>query len=114
VKTCLVKDPDERWQSAHDVVAELRWIAEGRDEAAMATRRSPRAIPMLISCAIAALLGAGVMWLAHSHDAGRMGPSLYVAEAVRFTHEAGLFESPSWSPDGRLVAFASNHSGNDG
>ena len=29
VKTCLAKDPDERWQSAHDIVAELRWIGEG-------------------------------------------------------------------------------------
>jgi Tol biopolymer transport system component len=29
VKTCLAKEPDERWQSAHDVAAELRWIAEG-------------------------------------------------------------------------------------
>src|SRR5215475_2075140 len=28
VKTCLAKDPDERWQNAHDVVAELRWIAD--------------------------------------------------------------------------------------
>src|SRR5262249_40141429 len=28
VKTCLAKDPDERWQSAHDLVAELRWIAD--------------------------------------------------------------------------------------
>src|SRR5262245_3090916 len=27
-KTCLAKDPDERWQNAHDVGAELRWIAE--------------------------------------------------------------------------------------
>jgi serine/threonine protein kinase len=26
VKTCLAKDPDERWQNAHDLVAELRWI----------------------------------------------------------------------------------------
>ncbi len=29
VKTCLAKDPDERWQSAHDVGSELKWIAEG-------------------------------------------------------------------------------------
>ena len=29
VRTCLAKDPDERWQSAHDVAAELRWISEG-------------------------------------------------------------------------------------
>src|SRR5437763_404694 len=29
VKKCLAKDPDERWQSASDLAAELKWIAEG-------------------------------------------------------------------------------------
>ncbi len=29
VRTCLAKDPEERWQSAGDVAKELRWIAEG-------------------------------------------------------------------------------------
>jgi serine/threonine protein kinase/Tol biopolymer transport system component len=29
VRKCLAKDPDERWQSAHDLMDELRWIAEG-------------------------------------------------------------------------------------
>jgi serine/threonine protein kinase len=29
VRTCLAKDPDERWQSAHDVAAELKWVSEG-------------------------------------------------------------------------------------
>src|SRR5262245_45793308 len=29
VKVCLTKDPDERWQSAHDIANELKWIAEG-------------------------------------------------------------------------------------
>ena len=28
VKTCLAKDPEERWQSAHDVGSELKWIAQ--------------------------------------------------------------------------------------
>jgi len=28
VKTCLAKDPDARWQTAHDVLIELKWIAE--------------------------------------------------------------------------------------
>ena len=28
VRTCLAKDPDERWQSAADLGRELRWIAE--------------------------------------------------------------------------------------
>ena len=36
VRICLAKDPDERWQSAHDVMAELRWIAEGASQAGIA------------------------------------------------------------------------------
>src|ERR1700719_1356702 len=30
VKICLEKDPDERWQTAHDVKLQLRQISEGR------------------------------------------------------------------------------------
>src|SRR5262245_30256814 len=29
VQRCLAKDPEDRWQSARDVAAELKWIAEG-------------------------------------------------------------------------------------
>jgi serine/threonine protein kinase len=29
VKTCVAKDPEDRWQSAHDLQRELKWIAEG-------------------------------------------------------------------------------------
>src|SRR5215831_11014309 len=29
VKTCLAKDPEDRWQSAADVGRELKWISEG-------------------------------------------------------------------------------------
>src|SRR5262245_51522302 len=29
VKRCLAKDPDERWQSASDVMRDLKWIADG-------------------------------------------------------------------------------------
>ncbi len=29
VKTCLAKDPDDRFQTAHDVKLQLQWIAEG-------------------------------------------------------------------------------------
>src|SRR5215470_1407967 len=33
VKTCLAKDPDDRFQSAHDLKLQLEWIAEGGSQA---------------------------------------------------------------------------------
>src|SRR5262245_49373313 len=33
VKTCLAKDPQARWQTAHDVLVQLKWIAESGSQA---------------------------------------------------------------------------------
>jgi eukaryotic-like serine/threonine-protein kinase len=113
VRTCLDKDPDERWQNAHDVAAELRWISERREEIALAARRGPRAIGLAVAALAGVFLAAGlVVWLLHGRESGSDVSGLHVAEAVRFTHELGLFESPTWSSDGKMVAFASNRSGN--
>ncbi len=36
VRTCLAKDPEERWQSAHDIKSELSWIAQAGSQAGVA------------------------------------------------------------------------------
>ena len=36
VRTCLAKDPDDRWQNAHDLGNELRWIQEAGSGAGVA------------------------------------------------------------------------------
>src|SRR5262249_39067550 len=36
VRTCLAKDPDDRWQNAHDLMSELKWIREGGSQAGVA------------------------------------------------------------------------------
>jgi serine/threonine protein kinase len=111
VEKCLDKDPEERWQSAHDVAAELRWIGERRDESVRTVGRGSRALSLALAGSVGALLTAGLVWLVLGRGSGGRVEGLHVAEAVRFTHEMGLFESPTWSPDGKLVAFASNRSG---
>ncbi len=35
VRTCLAKDTDDRWQTAHDVMLELRWVSEGGSAAGL-------------------------------------------------------------------------------
>jgi len=42
VKTCIAKDPEDRWQSAGDVGKELKWIAEGSQVVAPAAVSSRR------------------------------------------------------------------------
>jgi serine/threonine protein kinase len=40
VATCLAKDPDDRWQTARDLLREMRWIAEA------GTRTQDAAVPV--------------------------------------------------------------------
>src|SRR5207247_7920403 len=35
IRTCLAKDPENRWQTAHDVALQLKWIAEGGSQAGL-------------------------------------------------------------------------------
>ncbi|MFN2386830.1 MAG: protein kinase [Thermoanaerobaculia bacterium] len=69
VKTCLAKDRDDRWQTAHDVKLQMQWIAEGGSAAglpapAVARRKSRERLAWglvaLLSVALAAALAFGV------------------------------------------------------
>ena len=59
VKTCLAKDADERWQTAHDLKLQLQWIAEGGSQAGVpapvAARRKYRDAILAGSAALAIL-----------------------------------------------------------
>jgi serine/threonine protein kinase/Tol biopolymer transport system component len=44
-KKCLAKDPDTRWQTAHDLLDELKWIAEGLSQTVSPTAVSAQARP---------------------------------------------------------------------
>ena len=47
VKTCLEKDPDERWQTAHDMRKQLTWIAEGNVHVTPLPTAAPRGMRAL-------------------------------------------------------------------
>jgi serine/threonine protein kinase/Tol biopolymer transport system component len=113
VKTCMAKDAEERFQTAHDVRLQLQWIAEGGSAAGLpapvvARRKSRERLAWAVAgaaIAAAALLGAGYL---------RRAP--VKASAIRFeisTPEGvSLIDSPKISPDGKLLAFnASDSSG---
>lgn len=118
VHQCLVKNPERRWRSAHDLALQLRWIRDGRlapDGAAQTTARMARRARLgWIAAAFAgliclALVLAGTL----SPRAPALGPT------VRFTvdsPEGATVVEPYWShpalsPDGRSLAFMAFTSG---
>ncbi len=73
VSTCLAKDPDDRWQTARDLLRELQWLAEAgaasgaAAEAAAATRPQWSTLARIAVAAgvtVAAVTLATVMWIA--------------------------------------------------
>ena len=105
VKTCLAKDPDERWQSAADIKRELRWIAEGSGSGVSAPptarRRGRNLLPWAIA-ALAVLVAAGLAIRSRRPAAAASEPMLLSIVPPQRTI---LTDSMEISPDGRKLAF---------
>jgi Tol biopolymer transport system component/tRNA A-37 threonylcarbamoyl transferase component Bud32 len=66
VKRCLEKDPENRWQSARDLKAELEWVAQepsGASTAPAPTAR-PTRLPW-VAAGVLALVAAATSWIAY-------------------------------------------------
>ncbi|HSS44260.1 MAG TPA: protein kinase, partial [Thermoanaerobaculia bacterium] len=105
VRTCLAKDPEDRWQTAHDLKAELRWIAEVGSQAGVAapivTRRKNRERAAWIGLAVATLVAA-LFAAGYFRRAPRSSPP--IRASLIFPEKMFLGEL-AVSPDGRKVAF---------
>jgi serine/threonine protein kinase len=108
VKLCLAKDPDERWQSAHDLRMQLRWIVEGGDAAAAsAGTTSSASTRERAAWSLAAVLAATVLALALMHLRGAP-PALQVVRSSLLPPPDNSFTPYNFalSPDGTRLAFA--------
>jgi len=125
VRTCLAKDPQDRWQTARDLLAELKWIAEARAEGGPAAGLIPapaqrkRAKLYRILLAVAALLivitaSPAVLYIRGPKAAEEFRFQIPLsasaqpydatsANATNFRIMAGT--NFSISPDGRSLAF---------
>jgi eukaryotic-like serine/threonine-protein kinase len=104
VARCLAKDPDERWQSAGDVMRELRWVASAPPPAAIgAVRRGWSVAWVASTIALAAALAGTAAWTARKTP-DRREPvqfSILPPSGTRWSSQASI----SISPDGRHLAF---------
>jgi len=108
---CLRKSPDRRWQSMDDLRIALEDLTEESPSGMLAAparpaplRRRTWVIAMGV-LALAALAGAGVWFL---RTPTSQAPGVVLS---RLTEDSGVSFSPAISPDGRLLAFASDRSG---
>ena len=115
VKTCLAKDPDDRFQTAHDVKLQLQWIAEGGSAvglpAPVAAKRKSReklAWALVPVAALAAAAATVLIIRLRTEPPRVVRSSLLPPEKSSFAFEFGPM---ALSPDGRRVAFVATSSG---
>ena len=117
VKTCLSKDPDDRWQTAHDVKLQLKQIAEGASQASAAAITVPRKRRNAWAWGVAAILGvlAGVAlvlaYLANHKDVRILRVEITPPDKMQF-NLSGDHSGPAMiSPDGRYIVFSAYGAG---
>ncbi|HYB53702.1 MAG TPA: protein kinase, partial [Thermoanaerobaculia bacterium] len=112
VRTCLAKDPEDRWQSAGDVAKELKWLAEGSSlpaglSAPSAGRKRREIVAWLVAAAAVAGLAAVSIFSRRPHTETSVARSfLLPPEKMEFETSADNCASLTISPDGRNVTFA--------
>lgn len=114
IKTCLAKDPEERFQSAHDLKLQLQWIAEAGSQAGVpapvvARRKNRERLAWIVAGAlavIAALLAVGFVLRAPQPQS-----TIRASISLPAQTTAPPLGSFSVSPDGRRLAFVAAPAG---
>jgi serine/threonine protein kinase len=114
VRTCLAKDREDRFQTAHDLMLELRWIREERSSpslpAPFVQRRARRErLAWSVAAAILAAAIGVVVWsqlrtprfYQHAVEATILPP-----RGGHFVFSGDSGSSPVISPDGRKIAMS--------
>ncbi|MEX2304503.1 MAG: protein kinase [Bryobacterales bacterium] len=127
ISKALAKLPQERYQSVEEFVTDLRRLSQ-RLESGRHKGLTPRSISPLpvaapakssglprvavfgLALAATAVVSAGLAWWAAARSP-QGAPSVTGLELTRITRDAGLATTPALSPDGALVAFASDRAG---
>jgi serine/threonine-protein kinase len=131
VRRCLAKSPDDRWDSAHDVADELRWIAESGPRPAPAPvgpathGRRGWLLGGALALALASGLVGSLLGRRSTRDPVDRGPVVRSALEIRPAEEvnagglaAAWLRTPggsrtalAWTPDGRSLVFVGRRDG---
>jgi len=115
LRTCLAKDPDERWQTAQDIAIQLRDIVEAGPETKSTPLATPKRPRKWRAWTLAAASLLVVFGLALARDLGYFQRQAIAPSPIRFEispPEKSVFNFEGFasapvavSPDGRMLVF---------
>ena len=105
IQKCLEKERDDRWQSAHDVAEELKWIATMPPDRKVKTSRTAN-----IALAAAVILALALAAVTAMYLRARNAPPPRVSFAMLAPKGFTLDRQFLLSPDGTTIVF---HAAND-
>ena len=110
VRTCLEKDPDNRFHTAHDLWLHLQWIEEGGSAAGLAapivtTRRRRARAFVAGAIGLTALLSGGAAWWLKPEPESSGVVGRFVIPLVDHHFTRGGRRLVAISPDGSRIAY---------
>jgi Tol biopolymer transport system component len=112
VTTCLQKNPEERYQTAHDIKLEMQWIAADKSSPAAApTAPAPRNLERArwaaaLVAAIVLTAAAAMLFYHPAQPAYSIRAVIDPPEKTTFNLTGDAAGPPVLSPDGLSIAFA--------
>jgi serine/threonine protein kinase len=114
IQKCLEKDRDDRWQSAHDIAEELRWISTAGSQAGvgapLVARRKRRELGLYAAVALLLVTASILAFFLTRRSAPER---VYRASIVLPSNLNYYSGPPAISPDGTTLAYSAPLPGGD-
>jgi serine/threonine protein kinase/roadblock/LC7 domain-containing protein len=108
----LAKDPEERWQTARDVLAELKWIQYERPIPRRVALTRPHWLAITLTLMVLAGLALISWWIWRDPPPEMSQPlARFEIEAPPGTNFVGMSTAIALSPDGQHLAFLASAGG---